>query len=720
MPERGDSVAKILDKLNEVMGIFNNNTPKPEIDEEINTPDQMKLVEMAEYDYQVFKEKRQPIEDVWRREQRMYKGDHWNGLRPPDDGPYPERMEFVGNYAWSQIESITARLTGWVPTPDFEAMEEGDEDKAKMLNAFIPYELNCIKFKPKHIRAVRRMVIHGPIIYKPIYDPTFKGGRGNNRYNGQNDIIPVSLGTFFPDPAVKDFINLQKGRAHIFNNLLTLQFIRERWEEQGNKVLPENTSNDTEIFDIDSETAVGTSYNSENNQTTANVLEYWYKGKPKYMSDEDKKLFKELAAEKLSEGIDPSELLAKSAGEMDGIHCLYVTSKVFLEHKSYVYDHGQYPIVARTLFPEENNPWGKGYMRDLISPQTMLNRFCELAIEVTSKMGNAAIVYGTGALLESVKNLWKKYRSQAGAMLQVPGDVQQVKELQGVPPNPGIMQYIEFFITMMQRIPGMFDSSNGAANANVTSGRQSEALINAAQGRLSLAAELIEDAVQEVIEQFIALCAQFYTTERVARITGKTMKFSRDSLISRAETDDPRLQPNGEPMMQDIGNGMMKPVMIEEEYVPMFDIKVSIGVEKPKDREYFVQMALNLFKTIDPTTGMPCIDAQAVKYTVENGRMEPMSVIEERMQVAQQQMMQMQQLQQQLEQLQGENQVMMEMLMESGQGEAAGQAEAMKQEGEAAKMNMQAQQQEHSQKMDVAKLDLEARKIDAMRQKQTV
>lgn len=700
-------IEKGAQALGQVMGIFNNNQPPPKNeDSEINTPDQQQLVEMAYYDYQVFKEKRTGIEEVWRKEQRMWKGDHWQGLRPPDSGPYPERMEYEGNYAWSQIESIVSRLTGWVPAPDFEAMEEDDEDRANLLNMFIPYELNVIKFKPKHIRAVRRMVIHGPLVYKVLFDPTVKGGKGNNRFTGQNDILPMDFGSFFPDPAIKDFINLQKGRANIINNLLTIQFVRERWPKQGAKVQADSHSSETEIFDRDNETSVGTTYSREDNQTTTNVLEYWYKGKPKYMSDEDKQIFNDLAKEKLSEGLDPSEALAKAKGQMEGVHCLYVTTgKVFLEHKSYVYDHGQYPIVARTIFPEENNPWGKGYMRDMISSQTMLNRLVELAADVIGKMGNSVIVYGAGAgLSESLKQIWRKLRSKAGGMLPVT-DVTQVKELQGVPPNPGIMEYIQFLLSMMQKISGMYDSANGASNPNVTSGRQSEALISAAQGRLSMAAELIEDAVQEVIEQYIALCAQFYTTERVARITKKNVSFSRDMLVKRVPTTYDQENPENEDPTE---------VRVEEEYVPSFDIKVNIGVEKPKDREYYIQTAMTLFNTIDPMTGMPCIDAQAVKYTVENGRMEPMSVIEERMQTEQQLMQKVQELQQQNDQLQQENQAMGQELQQAQQANQSDNVQKQQFEQQYKVADMAHKQEMDQRKManEEAKTMVQAASID--------
>lgn len=673
---------KAKDAFGQIEGIFSNNQVKPDIEDEINTEDQQKLVDMATFDYNMFKEKRQPVEDVWRKEQRMYKGDQWYNLRPAQNDKYPDRMEFVGNIARSQIESIVARLTGWTPSPDFEPQEAGDDEQAALLNEFIPYELNCIKFKPKHIRAVRRMAIHGPLIYKTIHDPSVNGGRGMNRYTGRNDIIALNFGSFFPDPKIKDFINLQKARANIINNFTTTSYVKERWPDQGKKVMPDNMSSDTEIFDEDSETSVGTSYGGESNQTTTNVLEYWYKGRPKYMSDEDKKLFAETAQDLLAEGKDPSEALAKTQGDMDGIHCLYVTtSGVFLEHKAYVFDHGQYPIVARTLYPEENNPWGAGYMRDMISPQTFLNKFCELAIEITAKMGNSAIIYGVGAGIgESFKQIWRRLRSKAGGMLPVE-DVNQVKELTGVAPNQGIMEYIRFFMDLLQKIPGVFDSANGAANPNVTSGKQSEALIAAAAGRLSLAAELIEDAVQEVLEQYIELCAQFYTTERIVRITGKPLSFSRDAMLKSEKAEY-----EGQQVM--------------EEYVPKFDIKVNIGVEKPKDREYHVQMAFNLLQTIDPMTQLPMIDAEAVEYTVQNGRMEPMSVIRERMNVAQQQMQKMKQLEQ-------ENQELYEQLNEALDIAEASKGENMQSEAEALKQLNESDKQQGDRQMQERKMNID-------------
>lgn len=702
-------MAGIIDKIT---GVFANKDDGEKQTKNPNNDEQQKLYDMVMQDYQVFKSNRQTIEDTWRKEQRFYVGDHWYGLRPPEVSQM--RPNDVENVAWSQIESIVAKLVGWMPQPDFEAQEPNDEPKAEMLTEYIPYELSCIKFKQKHIRAVRRMVIHGPLIYKPIYDPSVEGGKGMNRYIGNNDIIPVDLGSFFPDPRIKDFIYLQKGSAQIFHWPQPLDYFVDRWPVRGKLVQQDNQSGDVEIFERDGSSGDNSDPTVQQSERSG-LIEYWYKGKPKIMTAEDKNLFKGLADDNLKDGIDPSENLAKAAGSMKGVHCIYIsTSGVFLEHKSYVYDHGQYPIVARTLFPDEGNPWGKGYMRDMIAPQIMLNKYSELGVEITAKQGNTAIVYDEQAITKP--DVWKRKRSEPGAMLPV-NDMNGWRELQGAQIPPSIFNALDYYKDMLQKIPGQFDSANGQASSNVTSGEQAKALIAASSGRLALSAELIQDALEEVFMQYTELMAQFYTTERIVRVTGKQMSISRDALVNRAPTE----YETGETVPHpETGMDVPEVLNVQEEYVPKFDIKVSIGVDKPVDREYAIQSAYTMFQTIDPTTGLPIIDAEALKYAIDNGRLEPFSVIDGRMQKEQQQMMQTQQLQQQLAQLQQENQVMQDMLVETQQRKETNEVEVMKQQNEQGKQHLQAQQQFHSQEMDKAKLQLDAVKIAQMGQRQPV
>lgn len=645
-------------------GVFDNENAKQRTTDP-NTPEQQALYESVMSDFNLFKADRQPVEDYWREEQRFYKGDHWYGLR--SDSTSRQRPNAVENIAWSQIEAIVGKLCGWMPYPDFEGVEPGDDSAARNLNDYVPKELRQIKFKAKHIRAVRRMVIHGPLIYKTIFDPNIEGGRGKNRYQGRNDIIPVDLGSFYPDPRIRDFLYLQDGAAHIIKVPQLLEYFSKRWPEQGSKVEPDNGGGE-EVFEVDGissdgfnhDNSVGSPNKAEYRQT-AGLIEYWYRGLPKLVTQEDNDLFTEAAADKLAHGVDPSEDIAKAAGNMEGIHCIYVsTSGVFLEHKAYVYDHGQYPFQARTLFPDEANLWGKGFMRDMIKPQIFKNKYAEIAIETMARQGNGAIMYEDGAITKP--QTWQERRSQPGAMLPVAqGRLNDVKEIQGTNIPGSLFNALSYYDEMLQKVPGQFDSSNGASNASVTSGEQAKALMSAAGTRLNTASDTIQETLEEVFGQYIELMAQFYTEERIVRVTGRQVSISRDSIVGSVpasyatgnEIPDPM---TSEPMPEELS--------VKEEYVPEFDITVHIGTEKPQDREYWMQLAFNMLQVVDPITKLPMIDAEGIRYVIQNGRMEPMDVIKERIEQAAGREQQMQAQLVQAQQAVQQNQVLQQKVAE--------------------------------------------------------
>lgn len=676
-----------MSTIDRIKGIFADSPADKETKANINTPEEQKLVTIVQNDFTVFRESRQEIEDTWRTEDRMYEGGkrQWEGLR--SEATMKNRPNSADNIAFSQIESIVSALTGWTPEGKYLATEDGDEPKAQELAKFMPWELREIKFKQKYVKAVRRFVNHGLFLLKQVHDPTIEGGRGSNRWIGQNNVVPLDYGSFFPDPRMGDLMYTQDSKALILKYVKDIEYFPERFGEQGKKVQPDDSSDDVKIFEDDryptentfNTTSAGGDH-VRNRSQTAGLIEYWYKGKPKIMTDKDKQLYKEMAQQKLEEGIDPSECLAKSEGKMKGVHCIYIsTTGVFLEHKSYVYDHGQYPVTVRCLFTIEGSIWPKGYMRDLISPQIMLNKFSELAVEQTAKMGNGAVMYEDGSIAESKIPIWKRIRSTVGAMLPVLR-LDGVKEIEGKGPPTMIMNFIQHWMTILQKIPRRFDNANGGAAFQGESGKHAEALQAAAQGNLSTATELIEDGLSETFEQLIELTAQFYTTERIGRVLGKRFMMSRQSLMSTAETEY-------ETEVLDPETGEMVPsvLMVKEEYVPKFDISVSIGVERPQDREYWVNLAFTLFQTIDPATQMPMIDIQALQYTIENGRMEPFEVIEERMQKEQQILQQMQQLQQENEMMQQQMAMMQEQLGQAQEANVQGEAEYIKAMTEAEK-----------------------------------
>jgi hypothetical protein len=667
-------------------GIFYKTEPEDQrLTQDPNTEEQQRLVDMALGDWEVFKPPREQMHDRWAEEQRFYNGDHWFGLRT--DAETRMRPNAKENIFFSQIESIVGKLCGWTPVPDFQEQEDGDKDKASALNDFIPQELKQIRFREKYKRAVRRAILHGPLIFQVLHDPDYEGGRGNYKYKGRNDIAPVDLYSFYPDPRITDFIELQRMSAIIVKpEPRTMEYIRKRWPDQGVKVQPDNTLGQhgetpgyqsSEAFNRDLYGGAGRTYTGTQ---TAEILEYWYRGLPKVVTRDDRELFRDMADMALERGADPAEYAAKAKGDMDGIHCIYVSKNgVFLEHKAYVYDHGQYPFVARTLYPEEGNIWGKGMGRDMIQPQIFLNKYSEIVMETMSKQGNSAIMYEEGAITKP--RTWQEQRSMPGAMLPVAaGRMNSIKELEGVNVPSTAQNMQQYYQLVLQKIPGQFDSSNGAADSRVTSGEQAKALIAAAGTRLNTVSDMISEELEEVFLQYIELACQFYTDERIARVNGRRVSISRASLVSSVPTEyipvddgmdpeqlqEPQMDPETGEMIAPQPAEQSEPLELNEEFVPEFDIRVNIGVDKPQDREYWMQLAFNMMQMMDPIKQTPMIDAEAVRYTVQTGRMETMDVIQRRIDEEVQQAQQTQQSAQQLEQLQAENQQLQQALQEAG------------------------------------------------------
>jgi hypothetical protein len=134
--------------------------------------------------------------------------------------------------------------------------------------------------------------------------------------------------------------------------------------------------------------------------------------------------------------------------------------------------------------------------------------------------------------------------------------------------------------------------------------------------RLKAAVEILEDYLTEINKLRINRFAQFYTVDRYYRIRdphGNVIEgtLNKDEMLSswvREEYPDPV-------------TGQM--VQKEEKFVPEFDIQVKIIDEKPTDRNYYTNTALQLF-------GMNLMVPEDVWYTLEEGKFPPKDEVVEK------------------------------------------------------------------------------------------
>ena len=260
-----------------------------------------------------------------------------------------------------------------------------------------------------------------------------------------------------------------------------------------------------------------------------------------------------------------------------------------------------------------DNPLGFGMIRQLIKPQILHNYADELEVAAMTTEGLGGMYYQKGALSPKQKEDIRANNSRGGQMFEV-------TFLEGIQTRTGarVPTNIQNFKEHKQRMVEVI-SQNTAIHQGISPGANMPyssiaELGQRADTRTKGMVEILQDFLIELNQLRLSRFEQFYDEERYFRILGEDEDmiegtFSKKDMQKSWE----RQTPDG---------------MVEEKYVPEFDIRVTIIDEKPTDRKYYTDTAINLLQ-------MGAIDKESLWYTLENGYFPPMKKILERMTVEQ-------------------------------------------------------------------------------------
>lgn len=221
------------------------------------------------------------------------------------------------------------------------------------------------------------------------------------------------------------------------------------------------------------------------------------------------------------------------------------------------YDHGKYPFVFDTLFPEAGTPVGFGYIDVCKSPQQYIDRL-DRAILKNAVMGARPrfFVQRNGMINEDEFADWEKdFVSFTGA--GSPTD--SIMQIQ-VPQLPAAALTVrQQKIDELKETSGNRDFSQGSTNSGVTAASAIAALQEAGS---KLSRDMLKSAYRafsQINMLCIELMRQFYEEPRYFRITGndgsmRFAKFSNAQIAPQAQGDDFGL---------DLGNRL-----------PIFDVRV--------------------------------------------------------------------------------------------------------------------------------------------------
>ena len=145
---------------------------------------------------------------------KLYEGNHWD-LIGPDGNPLRSRKQqamrpnAVENVAFSLVAGAVSEFSDPIEIVDFP-VEPGDDEVARLMTDLKQYILDKNDHDQQRMDWNWNFFWHGTGIWEVTWDPTWKGGRGPNRWVGEVRLISRHPRTVFPDARCGN--NIQNGR----------------------------------------------------------------------------------------------------------------------------------------------------------------------------------------------------------------------------------------------------------------------------------------------------------------------------------------------------------------------------------------------------------------------------------------------------------------------------------------------------------------------------
>lgn len=578
-----------------------------------NAPEENKFLSTIINDQNNAEGSRNTIETKWEDEYKMYIGDQWStsiAYRTP--AAKKIRPNSVDNFVLPNILNKVFTLTATTPESTVEIVDEDDivaDEAQENLEQKLSAVMKAIKYKNKYPHTWKKIVLqgvsHGPLIGAVIWDPDWVGGSGPNRWIGEVRTLYIKKSEFFPDPAITDLEERLQECSFIHRKMRKkLSYFRDRFGEKGYFVTEDSDTTEDE--------------GSDPGQAT--MFERWHKGRPKFVPEEWKKYFvaKAEEAEAMQDPYKAEKYRSMAEGELDGVHVAYATADVFLEYIPYIYDDGKYPFAYKTVYYDEKSPYGFGEIRNMIIPQVLHNKADEIEIEAMAKEGLGGARYNKGAISKPQLDNIIKNSGKGGMYFEV-NDIHGIEDRTGVKVPASIQQYKEHKQRMCETISQNTPIQQGMSPTSNAPYRLVRELGARADLRTKGIAEILEDFQKEIDHLILSRIAQFYDEERKYKVPAEDGSSKRDT-FSNAEM---KRRWEREPASFDEAGNEIPAKM--EEYIPELDVRVKVLDEKPTEREYYIELALQLFNS-------QAIDIESLWYTVEEGKFPPKDDIMRRLQ----------------------------------------------------------------------------------------
>ena len=489
---------------------------------------------------QKYKEGKENLERRIIDNEQWWKMRHWEQINRRDDLFKDTQARGVKkpSSAWLQ-NSLTnkhADIMDNFPEPTVLPRARDDEETAKVLTEILPVVLEQNNFEETYSDTAWYKLKTGTGAYGIFWN--------SQKFNGMGDIDvkKVDLLNMFWEPGITD---IQDSENVFFVSIVSNKKLKQAYPDVDLTV----SSNPT----IDVAKYI---YDDSVDTTDMSAVVDWY-----YKVD--------LPVEPMP-GVQSTKTILHYCKYCNGT-VLYASENDEQYRERGYYDHGLYPFVFDTLFPEEGTPCGYGFIDIMKSAQEYIDRMEDAMLENTLISSRARFfMREDGGVNE------EEFRDSENNLIHVAGNLGEdsIRQFNVSPLSSVYMNMLDNKINELKETSGNRDVNQGSTSSGVTAASAIAALQEAGSKGSRDMNKSSYRAFTLICNQIIELMRQFYSEPRMFRITGAS---SQKNDYATFDNSGLMPQPQGNDFGINLGDRM-----------PIFDVNVV-----PQKKSAFTKMSEN-------------------------------------------------------------------------------------------------------------------------------
>lgn len=464
-------------------------------------------------------------------EARIVEDEQWWKLRHNDiagrKGGTAE-CESVSAWLFNALTNKHADAMDNFPEASVLPREENDAPEAKRLSGILPAIMEHNNFEEIYSNNWWYKLKHGCSAYGVFWNSEIENGLGDIQ------IKKIDLLNIFWEPGITD---IQKSRNLFIVNLRDIDILESEYPTLRGKDLGNAIDVKQYIYD-----------DSVDTSGKALVVDWYYK-----VRSEDGKTLLHYCK------FVGDNLLFSSENCEEYRHCGW-------------YDHGEYPIVLDTLFPEEGTPVGFGFVAVTKNPQMYIDKLGSAILENALMAAKPRYFSKISAGINEGEFLdWSK------PIVHVEGDIneERLRPINVSPLPASAISILKMKIDELKETSANSDFNRGNAGGGVTAASAIAALQEAGD-------KISRDMLKTTYRAFTTI--NYLCIELIRQFYGEIRSFRINSADGGYDFEDYN---NANILSSQKGNSMRRPI---------FDIAVKAQKKSPYSRLAQNEMAKELFR----------------------------------------------------------------------------------------------------------------------------